>query len=358
MMDYGSAKEKLRRFLDDPDISEIMINGPRKVFVEKGGKKSLTDVTFASDEEILGMIADLYTVRGKRIDKDVPYADVCLEDGTRINTIISPISRFGVSVTIRKFAKGIDAPEDLIRLGTLNKKALDFIIACIKGKVNILFSGGTGVGKTTALQVLSQHFAPQERVIVVEDAAELQLEQTNVISLETRTPDRDGKGGVSLRDLIRNALRMTPDRLVVGEVRGVESIDLIQAMATGHTGTIGIVHGNSPREVISRLETMVMMAGFNLPLAEVRKIIGSTVQIVVHMERMRDGTRKVTYVTEIRGVEHEQIAFNDLFVYRFDKKDEYGKDVYDLMPAIRNFPVFFKRLEKAGLITNAVFSRE
>ena len=357
-MDKENGFGKLDKLLKDPDISEIMINGPHKVFVEKKGTKVLTDFSFDSEEEVLNLMGKIYAARGKRVDNDVPYADVCLEDGTRINTILAPVSRFGVSVTIRKFSKGINNPDDLLRLGTLNKKALDFLIACVKGKVNILFSGGTGVGKTTALQVLSQYFAPQERVIVIEDAAELRLEQSNVISLETRTPDRDGKGGVSLRDLIRNALRMTPDRLVVGEVRGAESIDMIQAMATGHSGTIGIVHGNSPSEVVGRLETMILTAGMNLPLTEVRKLIGSTVQIIVHMERSQDGTRRVTYITEVRGIEHEQVTFNDLFIYRFEKKDEQGKDVWNLMPAMRNYPLFFKRLEKAGLVTNSIFSRE
>ncbi len=256
-----------------------------------------------------------------------------MEDGTRINTIISPVSRFGVSVTFRKFSKEIQTTDDLLRVGTLNQKGLDFLSGCVKAKINMIFSGGTGVGKTTALQMLSHYFAPEERVITIEDSAELKLDQANVVSLETRSPDRDGRGGVSLRDLIRNALRMSPDRLVVGEIRGVESIDMIQAMAIGQSGTIGVVHGNSPREVVSRLETMILMSGINLPPQEVKKLIASTIQVIVHMQRMWDGSRKVISITEIRGIKGEQgIIFNDLFVYRFIKKDELGKDIFGLVP--------------------------
>ncbi|MFA5410728.1 MAG: ATPase, T2SS/T4P/T4SS family [Candidatus Omnitrophota bacterium] len=241
----------LQKLIDDPRVSEIMVNGPKKVFVERDGKKQPTDVTFSSEEAVMQLIESIYHPRGKRVDKDVPFADVCLEDGTRVNAIIPPMSRFGVSLTLRKFSKEVATLDDLLRLGTLNQKATEFLVACIKGKINMVISGGTGVGKTTLLQILSGDFAAEERVITIEDAAELRLAQENVISLETRTPDRDGKGGVSLRDLIRNALRMAPDRLIVGEVRGAEAIDMIQAMATGHSGTIGIVHGNSPKEVIA-----------------------------------------------------------------------------------------------------------
>ena len=304
------------------------------------------------------LVEKIYTARGKRVDSDFPYADVCMEDGTRINTIISPASRFGVSVTFRKFSKEIQTTDDLLRVGTLNQKGLDFLKGCVKGKINMIFSGGTGVGKTTALQMLSHYFAPEERVITIEDSAELKLDQANVVSLETKSPDRDGRGGVSLRDLIRNALRMAPDRLVVGEIRGAESIDMIQAMAIGQSGTIGIIHGNSPREVLARLETMILMSGINLPSQEVRKIIASTIQVIVHMQRMWDGSRKVTTITEIRGIEGEEIPkiiFNDIFEYRFIKKDEHGKDLYGLVPVFRNYPLFSDKLRKLNLLPDSVF---
>lgn len=351
--DFG----KIQGLIDDPSISEIMINGANKVFIEKNGKKTVAGVTFSSEDEVMKLVENIYTSRGKRVDKDVPYADVCTEDGMRINTIISPISRFGVSVTFRKFAKDINTIDDLIRLGTINKKAAELLVACIKGKVNIIFSGGTAVGKTTLLQILSNYFSSEERVITIEDAAELKLVQDNVISLETRTPDREGKGGVFLRDLIRNALRMAPDRLVIGEVRGEEAIDMLQAMATGHAGTIGIIHGNSPRDVIARIETMALMSGIQLPLWEVRKLIASTINLVVHLERGTDGSRKITYITEIRGMEREEMAFNDLFAMRYEK-DPDGKTVSVLRPCIRYYPLFFQKLQKLNLISDKIFVNE
>ena len=358
MMEKNIDLGPIQELIDDPEVSEIMINGPHRVFVEKQGKKVLTEVGFDSEAEMLKIIEGIYSARGKRIDKDVPYADVCLEDGTRVNAIIPPVCRFGVTITFRKFSKEINSLEDLIRLGTLSKRAAEFLVACIKGKINIIFSGGTGVGKTTALQVLSRYFAPEERVITIEDAAELKLEQENVISLETRTPDRDGKGGVSLRDLIRNSMRMAPDRLVIGEVRGAEAIDMIQAMATGHSGTVGIIHGNSPREVISRLETMMLMSGLSLPLWAVRKLIGTTIHLIAHLERMPDGSRKFTYITEIRGVEKEEVIINDLFVYDYRKTSEKGEVIGELRPSIRYYPLFYQKFQKMGLITDKIFVSE
>ncbi|MCX5711428.1 MAG: CpaF family protein [Candidatus Omnitrophica bacterium] len=348
----------LQKLMDDPEISEIMVNGPEYVFIEKHGKRTKTDVKFGSEEEVLKLIQGMYSLRGKRVDKDVPYADVCLEDGTRVNTIISPISRFGIAVTFRKFSKEINSLDDLVKKGTLNQRAADLLVAAVKGKINILFSGGTGVGKTTLLQMLSRYFAGNERVITIEDAAELKLDQENVISLETRTPDRDGKGGISLRDLIRNALRMSPNRIVVGEVRGAEAIDMLQAMAVGHTGTIGIIHGNSARDVIARLETMVLMSGINLPLWEIRKLIASTVNMVVHIEKMKDGVRRVTHITEIRGLDREEIQFNDLFMFETKKVEPDGSIIGELKPAIRYFPLFFQQFQKLGLLSEKIFSNE
>ena len=347
----------IQKLMDDTAVSEIMINGAKKVFAEKNGKKILTDVTFSNEEELIKFVEKLYISLGKRVDKDVPYADVCAENGTRINAIVSPVSRFGLSVTFRKFAKDINTMDDLIRFGTINERAAEFLIACIKGKVNMIFSGGTAVGKTTLLQILSTYFNPEERVITIEDAAELRLEQDNVISLETRIPDREGKGGVSLRDLIRNSLRMAPDRLVIGEVRGAEAIDMLQAMATGHTGTIGIVHGNSPRDVIARIETMVLMSGVQLPIWEIKKLIASTINLVVHLERGADGSRKITHMTEIRGMEREEIIFNDIFTMRYDKTGD-GKTSMALRPCIRYYPLFFQKLQKMNLVSDKIFVNE
>jgi len=348
----------IQKLMDDPDISEIMINGADKVFVEKNGKKVFTNVKFSSDEEIYRLVEDIYSFRGKRVAKDSPFADVCLEDGTRVNVIIPPLSRFGIAVTFRKFAKNIRTLDDLIKNGTLTQKAADLLIACVRGKVNMIFSGGTGVGKTTLLQMLSRYFAPEERVITIEDAAELKIERENTISLETKTPDSDGKGGVSLRDLIRNALRMAADRVVVGEVRGEEAIDMLQAMAMGYSGTVGIVHGNSPRDVMARLETMVLMSGINIPLWDVRKILASTINVIVHMERLRDGARKVTYITEVRGLDKEDIVLNDLFVFRMEKITEDGTVIGKLKPSIKFYPLFFQRFQRMRLLADNIFVNE
>lgn len=334
---------KLQRLLDDPDVSEIMINGPRKVFAENKGAKVLTDIIFSSDAEIMNMVESIFTARGKRVDKDIPCADVCLDDGTRINAIIPPLSRFGVSVMFRKFSKNIQNAEDLLRLGMLTKPSLEFLTSCIKNRLNIIISGGTGVGKTTLLQILTHFFDPAERVITIEDAAELKLKQANVVSLETRLPDPNGKGGVTLRDLIHNAMRMTPDRLIVGEIRSDEAIDLVQSMATGHAGTMGILHGNSPREVISRLETMIIVSGITLPLADIRRLIAGTIQIIVHLERVAGGQRKVTHISAIEGIQGGEVSLQELFGYRIERKDANGNSVWGLIQLVPLSPTMYAK---------------
>lgn len=348
----------LQALIDDPSISEIMINGPKKVFIERDGRRTASTVSFSDEQEVLTLVDRIFASTGKRVGADLPYADTCLLDGTRVNAVIFPVSRSGVAVTLRKFAKNIRSLDDLIRRGTLNKKAADLLLACVVGKINMLISGGTGVGKTTLLQILSGHFAPQERVITIEDAAELQMSQENVISLETRSPDRDGKGEVTLRDLIRNSLRMAPDRLVVGEVRGPEALDMLQAMATGNSGTIGIIHGNSPRGVIARLETMVLMSGINLPHLEVRKLIASTIPLVVHLERLADGSRRITSITELHGMDREHIVFNDLFLFEAERTDDQGRIIGRLKSAIRHHPQFFQRLQRLNLLSTDIFLNE
>jgi pilus assembly protein CpaF len=345
----------IQKLLDDPAVSEIMINGPKKVFVEREGKKVITDIVFSSEEEVIKLIDKIFSQGGKRVDREVPYADVCLEDGTRINAIIPPLARHGPAITFRKFSKEINSLKDLVRIGTLSQKSADLLIACVRGKINMIFSGGTGVGKTTLLQMLSGYFSSEERVVIIEDAAELKIDQENSISLETRVADRDGKGEITIRDLIRNSLRMAPDRLVIGEVRGQEAIDMLQAMATGHNGTIGIVHGNSPKDVIARLETMVLMSRVQLPLWEVRKLIAATINLIVHLERLQDGSRKVTYITELRGIDKDEILLNDLFAFHFERIDERGKAIGKLRPSMRYYPLFYDRFKKIGLVTENVF---
>jgi pilus assembly protein CpaF len=338
-LDFGH----LQPLLDDPDVTEIMVNGHQRIFVERHGRKQRADGEFASETALRLCMERVFAAHGKRIGADAPYADVCLADGTRINAIISPIARFGMAVTLRKFAQGLRSVDDLVALGSLSRPVADFLIACIKGKVNVLFSGGTSTGKTTLVQLLSSAFEPHERVITIEDAAELRFAQENVISLETRAADESGRGEVTLRHLLRNALRMAPDRLVVGEVRGVEALDMVQAMATGHTGTLAVIHGSSPAEALMRLETMILMSGIALPLAEVRRMIGATLQLIVHMERRPRG-RFVTAVTEVRGVAGDDAHFvlNDLFVR--------PPDGGELEPVMHYYPRFHQRLKNLGLL--------
>jgi pilus assembly protein CpaF len=348
----------LQPLLDDPSVSEIMINGPKKVFVERAGRKVATAVTFSDERDVLQLVERIFASTGKRVGTDVPYGDTCLADGTRVNAIVFPLSRLGISVTVRKFSEDIHSLDDLIRRGTLTKKAADLLVACVVGKINMLLSGGTGVGKTTLLQVLSAHFAARERVITIEDAAELRMDQENVVSLETRSPDRDGRGEVTLRDLIRNSLRMAPDRLVLGEVRGAEALDMLQAMSTGTSGTIGVIHGTSPRGVIARLETMVMMSGVNLPLIEVRRLIVSTIPLVVHLERLADGSRRITAMTELRGMHRDEIEFNDLMLLDSEGTDEQGRILGNLKVVMRHHPQFFRKLQALGLMSNSFFVKE
>ena len=333
----------LQPLLDDPEVTEIMVNGAHRIFVERRGRKVRADVAFANENALRVCIERLFAAHGKRIGTDVPYADVCLADGTRVNAILAPIARFGIAVTLRKFSQSVRTLADLVRLGSLSPPAAHLLTGCIKGKVNILFSGGTSTGKTTLLQILSNEFDPAERVITVEDAAELRLPQENVISLETRVADEAGRGEVTLRHLIRNALRMAPDRLVVGEVRGVEALDMLQAMATGHAGTLGVIHGSAPAEALMRLETMILMTGIELPLDEVRHMIVSTIQLIVHMERSPAG-RNVTAITEVRGIHREtgEIILNDLFLR--------PRGAASLEAVMQYYPHFYQMLKDRGLI--------
>ncbi|RDV84061.1 CpaF family protein [Ammonifex thiophilus] len=303
-------------FLEDPEISEIMVNGPHQVYVERKGKLELTPVTFRDDAHVLQIIERIVAPLGRRIDESVPMVDARLPDGSRVNAIIPPLSLNGPVLTIRKFSATPLTMEDLIRLGTLTPSMARFLEACVKARLNIVVSGGTGSGKTTLLNVLSSFIPPDERIITIEDAAELQLRQEHVVRLESRPPNIEGKGAVTIRDLVRNALRMRPDRIVVGEVRGGEALDMLQAMNTGHDGSLTTAHANSPRDLLSRLETMVLMAGMELPVRAIREQIASALDLIVHASRFKDGSRKVTHITEVQGMEGDVIVLQDLFLFR------------------------------------------
>ena len=357
-----SLEEKLNSLgplgdlLRDPSISDIMVNGTKQVYIERQGKKTVTDVKLKSERQAMDIIEKIYSWAGKRVDSATPFADVCLEDGSRVNAIIPPLSRVGPVITIRKFSREISTPEDLIKLGTFTPATSELLAACIKGKLNIIFCGGAGTGKTTCLQIFSSFIAPQERIVCIEDTAELRLQQEHVISLETRQGDEDGKGEVTLRDLIRNALRMHPDRIIIGEVRSAEALDMIQAMAVGHTGSLSIVHGNSPADVIARIETMILMSGINMSLQEARKQIASTINLIVHLDKLQDGSRKVTHVTEVEGLEGEEIVLHDLFAFDLEGLDKEGKVRGQLKPAFRHYPNFFQRFQALGLDMDKIFA--
>jgi pilus assembly protein CpaF len=299
--------------LHDAEVSEIMVNGPSQVWIERHGKLSLTDIRFDDDEHVRRVIDRIISPLGRRCDEASPMVDARLPDGSRVNAIIPPLSLIGPVITIRKFARDLVSINDLIHLGTLTHESGEFLTACVTGRLNIVVSGGTGSGKTTLLNVLSAYVPRTERIITIEDAAELQLHQEHVITLEKRPPGMEGRGEVTIRDLVTNALRMRPDRLIVGEVRGPEALDMLQAMNTGHDGSMTTLHSNSPRDTLARLETTVLMAGFDLPHRAIREQIASAIDLIAHLERMPDGKRKVVKIAEVHGLEQSTIVMQDIF---------------------------------------------
>ncbi len=307
----------LQRLLDDPDITEVMVNGPEMIYIEKSGQLQRAASRFASEEHLRLVIERIVSRIGRRIDESSPMVDARLSDGSRVNAVIPPLAFNGSSLTIRKFSKDPFKVDDLIRFGTLSPEMAELLDACVAAKLNVIVSGGTGSGKTTLLNVLSSFIPDGERIVTIEDAVELQLQQDHVVRLESRPPNVEGKGEVSIRDLVRNSLRMRPDRIVVGEVRGGESLDMLQAMNTGHDGSLSTVHANSPRDAVARLETLVLMAGMDLPLRAIREQIASAVDLIVQLTRLRDGTRRVTAVTEVHGMEGQTVTLQDVFVFDY-----------------------------------------
>ncbi|MGE5543984.1 MAG: CpaF family protein [Bacillota bacterium] len=325
LMDEILGYGPISPYLAQDDISEIMINGPHQVYVEKKGKIILTSTRFRDDEHVLHVVDKIISPLGRRLDESMPMVDARLPDGSRVNAIIPPLALNGPVVTIRKFSSVPLTIEDLIRFGTLNPAMARMLEACVKGRLNIVVSGGTGAGKTSTLNVLSSFIPEHERIITIEDAAEIKLNQEHVVSMETRPPNIEGKGAVTIRDLVRNALRMRPDRIVVGEVRGGEALDMLQAMNTGHDGSLTTGHANSPRDMISRLETMVLMAGMELPVKAIREQISSAIDLIVHQGRLRDGSRKIMRITEVLGMEGDMVVLQDLFIFEQSGLDNKGK---------------------------------
>lgn len=344
VMGYGP----INALIQDPTITEIMVNGPYQVYIERGGKVELTDVSFRDANHVMHVIERIVAPLGRRIDEGSPMVDARLPDGSRVNAVIPPLSLVGPCITIRKFLKDLLTAEDLVHLGTLSWEMARFLDACVNARLNIVVSGGTGSGKTTTLNVLSSFIPEDERIITIEDAAELQLRQQHVVRLESRPPNIEGKGAITIRDLVRNALRMRPNRIVVGEVRGGEALDMLQAMNTGHDGSLTTVHANSPRDVLSRLETMTLMAGMELPIRAIREQISSAIDLIVHQERLRDGSRKIVQITEVQGMEGDVIITQDVFFFEQLGIDERGKVLGRFRSAgIR--PKFVDRFEAYGI---------
>ncbi len=339
----------LEPFVRDPEVTEIMVNGWDSIYVERAGKLYWSGAKFHDDSQLRRTIDKIVGKVGRRIDESSPYTDARLPDGSRVNAIIPPLAIDGPTLTIRKFSADPYQAEDLVSFGTLSRPVVELLDACVRGRLNMLVSGGTGAGKTTTLNVLSSFLPDDERILTIEDAAELRLQQPHVVRLEYRPPNIEGKGEVTIRDLVRNALRMRPDRIVVGEVRGGEALDMMQAMNTGHDGSISTIHSNSPRDALARLETMAMMSGMDLGIRAIREQIASAIDVIVHQSRMRDGSRRITHVTEIVGMEGDIITLQDLFLFDYTAGlDENGKFLGQLKSTGLR-PRFLDRLQERGV---------
>lgn len=348
LIDEVTGFGPITRLLNDDEVSEVMVNGPNQVYVERKGKLVLTDVKFRDDRHVKHIIDRIVAPIGRRIDEAMPMVDARLPDGSRVNAIIPPLALNGSTLTIRKFSRNPLTVDDLIRFGSMTPEIALLLEACVKVRLNIVVSGGTGSGKTTLLNVLSSFIPEDERIVTIEDAAELQLNQDHVVSLETRPANVEGKGAITIRDLVKNCLRMRPDRVVVGEVRGGEALDMLQAMNTGHDGSLTTGHANSPRDMLARLETMVLMSGMDLSIRAIREQVASAVDVIVQQSRLKDGSRRIVKITEVQGMEGDVITLQDIFIFRQDGIDENGKIIGKIVATgIR--PKFYHKFEEMGV---------
>ena len=337
----------LQALLEDDSVTEVMVNGAKNIYIERRGKISRAPISFENNEHVMRIIERIVAPLGRRVDESSPFVDARLPDGSRVNAIIPPLSLVGPVITIRKFARNPITVEQLIQFGTLTPEAIQLLDACVKARLNIIISGGTGSGKTTLLNVLSSFIPGDERIVTVENAAELQLRQEHVVTLESRPANIEGRGEITIRQLVTNTLRMRPDRIIVGEVRDDAALDMLQAMNTGHDGSMTTAHSNSPRDTLARLETMVMMAGMDLPIRAIREQVASAIDVIVHQERMRDGTRKVVNITEIAGMEGDVVTMTDIYVFE-QTGIENGKIIGRLRPTGLR-PRFYEKIEAAGI---------
>ena len=337
----------IQKLLEDDTITEVMVNGPKNIYIERDGKIHRVPLSFESDEHVLRIIDRIVSPLGRRIDESSPYVDARLPDGSRVNAIIPPISLIGPTITIRKFAKNPFTIEKMIQIGTVTPEALQFLKACVEARLNIVISGGTGSGKTTFLNILSQFIPSDDRIITIENAAELQLRQEHVVTLESRPPNIEGRGEVTIRQLVINSLRMRPDRIIVGEIRDEAALDMLQAMNTGHDGSLTTAHSNSPRDTLTRIETMTLMAGMEMPVRAIREQVASALDLVVHQERMRDGTRKIVNIAEISGMEGDVITMTDVFSFE-QTGIENGRVIGQLRPTGLR-PKAINKIEASGI---------
>src|SRR3954453_2497340 len=338
----------LEQLLGDETISEVMVNGPEEIWIERNGRLIRTALTFGDEAQLRRIITKMVGQIGRRIDESSPMVDARLPDGSRVNAIIAPLSLSGPLLTIRRFAVERFGLDDLVELGTMSAETVAFLRHCVEAKLSVLVSGGTGTGKTTLLNGLSAAIPEGERIVSIEDAAELQLRQRHTLRLESRPKNIEGEGEVTIRDLVRNALRMRPDRIIVGEVRGAEALDMLQAMNTGHEGSLSTVHANSPRDALSRLETMVLMAGFDLPVKAIRQHVSAALDLIIQLDRLDDGSRRVTHVTEVQRMEQDVITLQPLFEFKFERIDQDGAVVGHLASTGLR-PTFLGKFERHGI---------
>jgi len=341
--DYGEMDE----FFDDPAVSEIMVNGPSQIFVERQGKLVLTSAKYESEMQLRFAVNHIINPLGRFVNYQNPTVDAHLKDGSRVNVVIPPVAQQGSCISIRRFLKDKLSVDDLIGLGAITQGMSDFVSVCVKARLNVVVAGNTSSGKTTFLNILARSIPDEERIVTIEDSVELNLPQTHKVSLEARPADHTGQGQVTIRDLVKNSLRMRPDRIIVGEIRGGEALDMLQAMNTGHDGSMTTVHSNSPRDTLSRIETMTLMAGFELPVVAIRKQIAAAVDVIVYLTRFPDGTRKVTQISEVAGMESEVITLTDIFQFQQTGTDQDGKPVGQFRPTGLR-PMFTNKLEAAG----------